>query len=126
MGEWRETVATRVQLVGCLYCAALARTRDDDEVLQLRPGALVDVGVQVVVPPLSALLAHTTREALRDGGPPLRLPAHLFYQLDDHGILLRTVTGGNRGGISGGACCWTMCWGLVMSDRRAAAARLIQ
>jgi len=60
----------------------------DRTVLLFRPRRLRDRRIQVVVPPLAALLAHATRQIRRDHAPLLRaVPTH---QLDDLLILLRS------------------------------------
>ena len=43
----------------------------DDAILVLRPGSLLDVWVEVVVPPLPALLPNPSLQVLRDQGPPV-------------------------------------------------------
>lgn len=45
---------------------------DDGMVFLLGPFVLADVRVQVIVPPLSALLANTSRQLLCDKAPVLR------------------------------------------------------
>ena len=47
----------------------------DDLVLGGRPGQLADVGVQLVVPPLPALLARAARQVRREDGPLARAVA---------------------------------------------------
>lgn len=53
----------------------------DDAVLLLRPRGLLHLGVEVVVPPLAALLADSALEVLGDHGPALG--AVLVDQIDD-------------------------------------------
>lgn len=63
-----------------LYCT-------HSPVLLFAPGRLVDIGVQVVVPALPALLANASRQLLRDLRPLLR--ADLAHQVDDCLVLLQ-------------------------------------
>lgn len=53
----------------------------DDAVLLLGPRGLLHLGVQVVVPPLAALLADSALEVLGDHGPALG--AVLVDQIND-------------------------------------------
>ena len=59
----------------------------DGPVFIFRPGLLGDGRVQMVVPPLAALLADAPGQVGRDGRPLLR--AELGHELDDAGILVR-------------------------------------
>ena len=60
---------------------------DQLAVLVAAPLLALDLGVEVVVPALAALLADAARELLRNLGP--LLSAQLADELDDLGILLR-------------------------------------
>ena len=67
---------------------AVLCVRDDQlTVLVCAPLLALDLGVEVVVPALAALLADAARELLRNLGP--LLSAQLADELDDLGILLR-------------------------------------
>ena len=55
-------------------------------VLVLPPGLFANIWIEMVVPTLSALLADTAREFIRDEGPLLR--AILMHQLHNLLILL--------------------------------------
>ena len=61
---------------------------DDLAVLLGRPLVLLDVGVQVVVPALAALLTNASRKSLSDVGPVLG--AVLVHVLGQLGVLLST------------------------------------
>lgn len=53
--------------------------KEQNPVLLVRPGSLLYVRVQMVVPPFSALLAFTSWQVHGDGGPFLRPePVHKF------------------------------------------------
>ena len=66
---------------------AVLRVGDDElAVLLAAPLLALDVGVEVVVPALAALLADATGELLRDLGPLLR--AESAHELDDLGVFL--------------------------------------
>ena len=66
---------------------AVLRVGDDElAVLLAAPLLALDVGVEVVVPALAALLADLDGELLRDLGPLLR--AESAHELDDLGVLL--------------------------------------
>ena len=60
--------------------------RKDQSVFFLRPLLLPDVGIQMIVPPLSALLANAPRESCSDGTPVLSTV--LFNHLPQNIILL--------------------------------------
>jgi len=67
--------------------AELVVGEDQLAVLVAAPLLALDLGVEVVVPALAALLADAARELLRNLGP--LLSAQLADELDDLGILLR-------------------------------------
>ena len=73
----------------CNVCplVALALVGDvEDQLLLKAPGVLLDLGVEMVVPALSALLADPAREVLRDRGP--LLCTFLLDQPQDEGVFL--------------------------------------
>ena len=72
----------------------------DDLVLGGRPGQLADVGVQLVVPPLPALLARAARQVRREDGPLARAVALDRAQQE-------LVLGGGPGALD--LCC---AWGV--------------
>ncbi len=72
----------------------------DDLVLGGRPGQLADVGVQLVVPPLPALLARAARQVRREDGPLARAVALDRAQQE-------LVLGGGPGALD--LCC---VWGV--------------
>jgi hypothetical protein len=57
----------------------------EDPLLVATPLDLLDLGVQVVVPPLSALLPDPARQVLSDLGP--LLGPVLLNQMEDHPVL---------------------------------------
>ena len=74
---------------------------EDGAVLEVRPGRLADVRIEVVVPSLAALLPDASGQVRRDERPALR--AVLAHETQDSGILL--LGGGGAGGLgqAGGA-----------------------
>ena len=66
--------------------AVLLMHGKDQSVFLLRPLLLPDVGIQMIVPPLSALLANAPRESCSDGTPVLSIV--LFDHLPQNIILL--------------------------------------
>ena len=70
----------------------------DDRVLVLRPGALLDLRVEVVVPALAALLADAALEMARYKRPFLR--AVLVHEFDDLLVLLETENTLRNGTVS--------------------------
>lgn len=76
----------------------------DDLVLGGRPGQLADVGVQLVVPPLPALLARAARQVRREDGPLARAVALDRAQQE-------LVLGGGPGALD--LCCAWGVWGRL-------------
>lgn len=69
--------------------AVLAVCLVDDTVLLIRPGSLLDLGVEVIVPTLAALLADAALEVARDQGPFLGSVSH--HQLQYFFVLLKAT-----------------------------------
>ena len=61
--------------------------QEQDPLFLLVPVDLLDARVEVVVPALAALLAHSAVQMLRDEGPLLRPVGH--HELEDTPVLLR-------------------------------------
>lgn len=79
----------------------------DDLVLGGRPGQLADVGVQLVVPPLPALLARAARQVRREDGPLARAVALDRAQQE-------LVLGGGPGALD--LCCVWGVWGRLAAS----------
>lgn len=80
-------ICTTFEVLGDLgpAVAVVLVLNEENPLFLLAPGGLLDLGIQVVVPPLAALLANAPGQVFRDERPLLR-PV-LLDQPDHHAVL---------------------------------------